>query len=186
MPRIYVALDLPDDLIEQVDRLCIGLPDVRWVDADDLHVTLRFIGEVDHPTYAEIGEALAEVNARPFDLQLRGIGHFPPRGSPTALWLGVVPCEGLLQLKRRVDRQLASLGVVPDTKKYAPHLTIARVRSPLPENRLGSFLKRLSLYRSEPFSVSGFTLYSSFLRTEGAIHTPEATYDFVRGVAERV
>ena len=73
-----------------------------------------------------------------------------------------------------------------EPRKYAPHLMIARIRSPLPENRLGAFLKRLSLYRSEPFMVSGFTLYSSFLRPDGAIHTPEATYDFVRGVAERI
>ncbi|HEX2529480.1 MAG TPA: RNA 2',3'-cyclic phosphodiesterase [Geminicoccus sp.] len=186
MPRIYIALDLPEDVVDQVDRLCVGLPDVRWTDADDLHVTLRFIGEVDHATFEEIGEALADVSAPPFDLQLQGVGHFPPRGQPTTLWLGVAPSEGLQTLKRRVDRHLASLGIPADPRKYAPHLTIARIRAPLPESRFGSFLKRLSLYRSEPFSISGFTLYSSLLRTEGAIHTPEARYDFVQGVAERV
>lgn len=186
MPRIYVALDLPEDIAGQVERLCVGLPDVRWAGPDDLHVTLRFIGEVDEPTYEEIGEALAHVSAPPFELQLQGIGHFPPRGDPTTLWIGVSPSEGLQTLKRRVDRQLASLGIAADTRKFAPHLTVARMRGPLPENRLGSFLKRLSLYRSDPFTVSGFTLYSSFLRTDGAIHTPEATYDFVRGIAERV
>jgi 2'-5' RNA ligase len=186
MPRIYVALDLPEDVAEQVERLCVGLPDVRWSDPDDLHITLRFIGEVDEPTYEEIGEGLAHVTAPPFEVQLQGIGHFPPRGDPTTLWIGLAPSEGLQLLKRKVDRQLASLGVAPDPRKYAPHLTIARVRGGLPENRLGSFLKRLSLYRSEPFAVSGFTLYSSLLRADGAVHTPEATYDFVRGIAERV
>lgn len=186
MPRIYVALDLPEDIVDQVERLCVGLPDIRWTDVDDLHITLRFIGEVDDPTYEEIGEALAHVTAPPFEIQLRGIGHFPPRGEPTTLWIGVAPCEGLNLLRRRVDRQLASLGVAPDQRKFQPHLTIARIRGGLPENRLGSFLKRLSLYRSEPFVVSGFTLYSSFLRTNGAVHTPEATYDFVQGIAERV
>jgi len=186
MPRIYVALDLPETVVDQVERLCVGLPDVRWADPDDLHITLRFIGEVDEPTYEEVGEALAHVTAAPFELQLQGIGHFPPRGEPTTLWIGVAPSEGLQQLKRRVDRQLASLGIAPETRKFAPHLTIARLRGPLPESRLGAFLKRLSLYRSEPFTVNGFTLYSSFLRSDGAIHTPEATYDFVRGIAERV
>lgn len=186
MPRIYVALDLPEDVVDQVDWLCIGLPEVRWVDLDDMHVTLRFIGDVDHPTYEEIGEALADVWAPPLELSLQGIGHYPPRGEPTTLWIGVRPSEGLQALKRRVDRQLRSVGIPFDPRRYEPHLTIARVRGPLPENRMGSFLKRLSLYRSEPFTVSGFTLYSSVLRPDGAIHTPEATYDFVRGVAERV
>ncbi|WP_205625025.1 RNA 2',3'-cyclic phosphodiesterase [Geminicoccus roseus] len=181
-----MAIDLPEDIADQVDRLCVGLPDVRWTDADDLHITLRFIGEVDEPTYEEIGEALAHVTAPPFELQLRDIGHFPPRGDPTTLWIGVAPSEGLNSLKRRVDRQLASLGVAAEQRKFQPHLTIARIRGGLPENRLGSFLKRLSLYRSEPFVVTGFTLYSSLLRTDGAIHTPEATYDFVQGIAERV
>ena len=186
MPRIHIALDLPEEVADQVDRLCVGLPDVRWADPEEMHVTLRFIGQVDHPTYEEIGESLADIFAPPFEIRLQGIGHFPPRGEPTTLWIGISPSEGLNALKRRVERQLASLGVAPEPRRYAPHLTIARTRSPLPENRLGAFLKRLSLYRSEPFIVSGFTLYSSFLRSDGAIHMPEAKYDFVRGVAERV
>lgn len=186
MPRLYVAIELPDEIVDQIERLCVGLPDVRWIDRDDLHLTLRFIGEVDHPTYEEVGEALADIMGQPFDIRLEGIGHFPPRGEPTALWIGVSPSEQLQALKRRVDRTLAELGVGPDKGRYAPHVTIARVRGILPENRLGSFLHRLSLYRSEPFPVTGFTLYSSTLRPDGALHVPEATYDFVRGVAERV
>ena len=186
MPRIFVASDLPPELIDQVERLCVGLPDVEWINPSDLHITLRFIGEVDFPTFEEIGEALAGIVAPPFDLQLQGIGHFPPRGLPTTLWIGLSPSEGLQSLRRRIDRQLASIGLELSHRKYLPHLTIARIRGSLPEKRLESFLKRLSLFRSEPFSVSGFTLYSSHLRAASAPYTREATYDFVRGVAERV
>jgi 2'-5' RNA ligase len=78
MPRLFIALDLPEDVTAGLERLCEGLPGMRWVEADQFHLTLRFIGEVDQGTFYEIGEALARVSHPPFELALTGLGQFPP------------------------------------------------------------------------------------------------------------
>ena len=186
MPRLFIAIDLPDDVTAQVARLCAGLPGIRWLDADQLHLTLRFVGEVAHDVFVDIGQGLAEVSARPFELRLKGLGMFPPRGAPHTLWVGVSEPEGLTQLKRRVDRVVEDAGVESERRKFQPHVTIGRLREPPPEPRLGSWLAGRSLFTSSPFLVSGFTLYSSHLRADGPLHTREAVYDFVSGFAERV
>lgn len=186
MPRLFVAIDIPDEVAESLERLCVGLPDVRWTEPEDFHLTVRFIGEVDTPTFLEIGSALAQVSSPPFDVRLHGIGHFPPRGEPTTLWIGADGGEPLLALRRRIDRALAAVGVGPEPRKFHPHVTLARFRRPPPENRLGAFLRNTGLYRSPSFAVSGFSLWSSVLRPEGALHALEASYDFVSGHMERV
>ena len=186
MPRLFVALDPPDEVRDEIDRLCQGLPDARWTDWDHLHLTLRFIGEVDHDTFCEIGEALAGISMPPFDLQLRGIGQFPPRGALRHLWVGVAADPGLARLKRRVDRCVADAGVPAERRKFVPHVTLARFGMPPPERRLGSWIAARNLFATRSFPVSGFTLYSSILRSEGAMHVAEARYDFVTGAMERV
>ncbi len=185
MPRLFVAIPMPPDVADTLDKLSHGFPDARWTDLDDLHLTLRFVGEVDHNTFYEIGELLAGVSLPPFDLELAGIGQFPPRGALRQLWVGVAPNESLERLRRRVDRCVAEAGVPPEGRKFVPHVTLARFRQPPPEHRLATFLERHSLVRLPPFPVSSFGLYSSILRSEGAEHVLEAEYDFVTGVMAR-
>ncbi len=185
MPRLFVALAMPETIAEELDRLCNGLPGVRWTDLEQFHLTLRFIGEVDPGTFCEIGEALTSVTLPPFEMRLKGIGQFPPRGMPHTLWAGVEEAEPVLRLRRRVERVLHDVGFAPERRKFVPHVTLGRVREPLPEDRFGAFLARRSLFRSSPFAVSSFGLYSSVLRPEGAEHLLEAEYDFVTGVMER-
>jgi 2'-5' RNA ligase len=186
MPRLFVAIDLPDDVVEQLDRLCVGLPAIRWMEPGQFHLTIRFIGEVEHPVFYEIGEGLAEITARPFELRLKGLGLFPPRGAPHTLWAGVEDEAPLLPLRRRIDRIVEAAGIEPERRRFQPHVTLGRFREPPPEARFGSWLAARSLFRSEAFTVGGFTLYSSHLRPEGALHTAEASYNFVNGVMERV
>ncbi len=186
MPRLFVAVPMPEEIAEELDRLCEGLPGVRWTDLDDFHLTLRFIGEVDQATFCDIGEALMSVSLPPFELRLRGIGHFPPRGEPHTLWAGVEDPEPVRRLRRAVERALEEAGIEPERRKFVPHVTLGRVKEPLPPSRFASFLCRTALFRSSAFTVSGFTLYSSWLRPEGALHVPEAIYDFVTGAFERV
>lgn len=186
MPRLFVAVDLPDEVTAQLERLCIGLPAIRWLGPDQLHLTLRFIGEVEHALFYEVGEALASISLRPFELRLKGLGLFPHRGAPHTLWVGVDEAAELGQLKRRVDRVLEEAGVAPERRKFTPHVTIGRFREPPPQPRLASFIEGRALFRSEPFLVTGFALYSSVLRPEGALHIREARYDFVSGLMERV
>lgn len=187
MPRLFVALDPPEEVKDALDRLCEGLPGIRWSDVDQFHLTLRFIGEVGQGTFYEIGEALARVGQAPFELALKGIGQFPPRGSPHTLWAGVEdPTGGVASLRRRIERALAEVGVPPERRKFAPHVTLGRFRGPPPEERLASWLFRRNLFRSPAFPVSSFGLYASQLRPEGSLYTLEAEYDFVAGVVERV
>lgn len=185
MPRLFVAIDLPDEVAAQVERLCIGLPAIRWVEPEQLHLTVRFIGEVEAPTFYDLGEALGAVSLRPFELRLKGLGIFPPRGAPHTLWIGAEDDGGLAQLRRRVDRAADDAGIPSERRKFQPHVTLGRFREAPPQPRLASFIASRALFASEPFMVSGFTLYSSVLRPEGALHVPEASYDFVSGVMER-
>jgi 2'-5' RNA ligase len=184
MPRLFVALDLPEEIKRSLEPLERGLGDVRWMGADQQHLTLRFLGEMDNGWARDVAEALALVPGIPFDLRLKGIGHFPLRGEPRVLWVGVEKSLELGRLKRRIDRVLEGAGLSPDPRKFAPHVTIARIRGPLSPTRLGTYLMRHSLYRSESFPVSSFHLYSSWPRPEGADHQIEASYELVPGLDE--
>lgn len=185
MPRLFIAIPMPDEVAAQLDRLCVGLPATRWTDPEQFHLTLRFIGEVEQGTFYEIGEALTAVSHPPIELRLKGLGQFPPRGAPQTLWAGMEAPEALTSLKRRIERALESVGLAPERRKFWPHVTLGRFRSPPPEDRFGSWLAGRSLFRSSAFPVSAFGLYSSLLRPEGPLHALEAEYDFVTGVMER-
>ena len=186
MPRLFIAIRLSEEAAFDLERLTRGLPAARWTDADDYHLTLRFVGEVEPATFYEIGETLADISLPPFDLTLKGIGQFPPRGPLKHLWAGVEPNEGLARLKRRIDRVVAAAGAPPEARKWVPHVTLGRFRSAPPEHRLASWLAARNLFKARPFPVSSFGLYSSHLGSYGADHVLEAEYDFVTGTMERV
>ena len=186
MPRLFVAIAIPLEISPALERLCVGLPAVRWTAPGDFHLTLRFIGEVDRPSFYEIGERLADVRLPPLELALKGLGVFPPRGDPHTLWVGVAAEEPLLLLKRRIDRVVDAVVAEREKRKFVPHVTLARFREPPPVERFGSWLARRALLATPAFPVSGFHLYSRHLRADRAEHMIEASYDFVTGVAERV
>ena len=174
--RLFVAIDLPDALIADLERICVGLPGARWTDPEQYHLTLRFIGEVDGLVTDDVVAGLAEIDFEPFELSLKGFGHFPPRGEPKVLWAGVTPHEPIEPLRRAVDRVVSNAGVEPERRKFSPHVTVARFPYGAPIQRLQRFLAGHALYRSEPFRVESFHLYSSQLHHDGAIHTLEASY----------
>ena len=184
MSRLFVALDLPEEIKQSLEPLGTGLGDVRWLEPEQQHLTLRFLGQLDNGWTREVADALALVPGVPFELCLKGIGHFPLRGEPRVLWVGVEKSLELQRLKRRIDRVLDQAGLSPDARKFAPHVTIARIRGPLSPTRLGTYLMRHSLYRSEAFAVSSFHLYSSWPRSDGAEHQIEASYELVPGLDE--
>jgi RNA 2',3'-cyclic 3'-phosphodiesterase len=184
VPRLFVALDLPESVKRSLEPLAKGLGDVRWATPDQQHLTLRFIGEVGNGAVHDVIEALATVPSVPFQLTLEGLGHFPPRGEPRVLWVGVEKSAELKRLKRRIDRALEEAGIPPEGRKFAPHVTIARMRDALSPTRLGTYLMRHSLYRSAPFHISSFHLYSSWPRADGAEHQLEASYELVPGLDE--
>lgn len=178
MYRLFVAIELPEWVKAELSGLSFGLPNTNWVPDEQLHLTLRFIGEVDKVQFEEIAQALTEVQLDPFDLVLEGVGTFPPRGTPTVLWVGVEKSEPLLQLRRRVDSALNQAGVPPEGRKFSPHITLARLKD-APMSRLGPFLTGHALYKLEPFEIEEFHLFSSQLTSKGAIHTLEETYSLL-------
>ena len=172
---MFVAIDLPPDVVAQLQELCYGVPGARWVQPEQMHLTLRFIGEVDGGVFREIKEGLADIETEGFVLQVKGLGFFPPRKTPRVLWVGIAPVEEVSGLRRRIDNVLLGLGLGLEGRKFSPHITLARLHE-TPLARLGRFLAGNGLFATEVFPVSEFHLYSSQLTATGAFHTIEASY----------
>ncbi len=176
MIRLFVAIDPADNVAERLKSICLGLPGARWVPAKQMHLTLCFIGEVEGNIFRDIREALAGVQENVFNLQLDGVGCFPPRGKPRIIWARVAASPDLLRLQKKIESVLVrNVGLASEKKKYAPHITLARL-SNTPTTRVGHFLEEYSLFLSQPFTVKHFTLYSSFLGKKGATHVVEESY----------
>ena len=128
MHRLFVALDLPAPVTDEIAAICHGLNGMRWVSPDNLHLTLRFIGEVPPSVTLEVEEALAEIDAAAFSFALVGIGHFESAGRPRVVWLGVEADPGLAELRKKIDRRLRAVGVKLDHHDFRPHVTLGRTR----------------------------------------------------------
>ena len=176
MIRLFVALALPQEVRLRLEGLRGGLPGARWQSTEQMHLTLRFIGEVDGAAFADIRDALAQVRAEAFTLALEGVGRFPPRGRVRILWAGVVPNPALGYLHERTEAAIAGLGFEPDGRNFAPHVTLARFASKVPAQRLQDFIAYHGLYASGPFPVRSFELFSSHLGAGGAQYAIEASY----------
>lgn len=175
MVRLFVALPLPEDTRERLAGLGFGLKGVRWVPPENLHITLRFIGEVEEGLAREIDAALLDLRAPAFSLGLSGLGLFGTGAKMRILWAGVEKSPALLTLRGRIEAALRPLGLAPDGRNYSPHITLARLDKPDPA-RLQAFVEGNSLAVSETLSVTGFGLYSSLLGRAGPTYTEEAHY----------
>ncbi len=175
MYRLFVAIDLSPEVAAQLQGLCCGVPGARWVRPEQMHLTLRFIGEVDGGVFQDIKEGLGGITSPPFSLQVKGLGVFPPRKTPRVLWAGVAPVEQAGGLRNRIENVLVGMGLEPEGRKYSPHITLARLHD-TPLARLTRFLAGNNLFATEPFPVSEFHLYSSELTAKGAFHAIEASY----------
>ena len=175
MIRLFVAIDLPQAVRDRLWRACCDVPGARWIEPGQMHLTLRFVGEVDELVSRDIEQALDEVRGAPFELEVRGVGHFPPRGEPRVLWAGLGRSEALVALQKRVDAAVERGGVPRDGRRFSPHVTLARLAG-TPERAVGSWLAMNGLLRTDPFEVREFHLFSSRLGARQAVHRVEATY----------
>lgn len=173
--RLFVAIELPEAVKAELERISCGLPRARWVPADQRHLTLSFIGEVDGTELDNIIAGLETVRASAFSLQLKGVGCFPPRRDPRVLWVGVERSDLLVEFKKKIDRALNRAGITPDSRKFFPHITLARVAK-TPIGRTARFLAEHSGFTLPPFVITSFLLFSSRLTPDGAIHHPEAEF----------
>jgi 2'-5' RNA ligase len=178
MPRLFIAIDLPPVHRARIRSICTGIPGARWTPVAQIHLTLRFIGEVDFLLMQQISENLAEVRTEPLTLRIKGLGHFPPGRSPKVLWVGLENSARLLRLRKRLETALVQIGLEPERRKFAPHITLARFNTP-PTKPLRDFLATNQLFELPPFPVQEFHLYSSRLTSSGAIHQLEASYPVI-------
>ncbi len=175
MYRLFVGIALPEDIRARLGALCGGLPGARWVDAENLHLTLRFIGDVGRDAAEDIHDALERVRGAPFELTVSGLGCFETGRKVRALWADVGREERLVWLQERIESVLVRTGVEPERRKFKAHVTLARFRnggSP----RIGDFLEAHNTFSAGPFPVEAFTLFRSFLGREGPHYEALAEY----------
>ena len=173
--RLFVALDLPHDLRQRLSGLGVGLPGARWVDPDNYHITLRFIGETPRYRAEEIDLALSALRGRAFTLTLAGVGTLERSGRVTALWAGVERNQALDHLQGKIETALQRAGLPGERRRFTPHVTLARLDHPQGE-KLAVWVQSHNLFRAEPVAVEHFTLFSSLLGKEQAVYTPEVEY----------
>ncbi len=175
MIRLFTAIALPGSVIDQLQALGGGVRGARWVDSEQTHLTLRFIGEVDNALFDDIRLELGRVRAPTFALALTGVDAFANRHRARTLWAGVTPCPELMRLQAKIEAGLQRAGLEPERRKFSPHVTLARLSS-APRERVHAFLSQHGLFRTEMFPVHSFILYSSHLSRSGAIHQAEVEY----------
>jgi RNA 2',3'-cyclic 3'-phosphodiesterase len=172
--RLFVALPLPEAVAESLLALQSGVPGARWSTREQLHLTLRFIGEVDGRDANAIDEALAAISAPGFTLELKGVGAFGGK-NPRALWAGVAPNQALIHLQRKIESAVQRLGFPAEMRKYTPHVTLARLRATR-AGRVMDYISDHALYASGEFEATEFALFSSRLTANGSIYVAEREY----------
>ena len=174
--RLFIAIDLPEAVKGQLAELCSGLPDAKWVKHEQMHLTLYFIGDVDEAGFTAVKSALMGVAAPPFAMHLEGVGQFPAKGKPRVLWVDVKAPPLLAELQQSIMASLTILGLPPPDHPFSPHITLARFKTPPPTDTVRPFYAQHAAFKTEPFAVSSFILFSSTLTPRGSIYHHEALY----------
>lgn len=175
MHRLFVAIRPPEFIRDLLIDAMDDSPDFRWQDEQQLHLTLRFIGEVERPLANDIADALSSIRAHRFELRIKGVGRFEQRSSG-ALWAGVDPRASVGALAAKIERLCQQVGLEPERRAYHPHITLARWKGRR-IRELQDYLKRQAALSSEPFTVTGFTLFESQLSRHGAHYEEVANYE---------
>jgi 2'-5' RNA ligase len=181
MPRLFTGLEIPQDIAFELNLMQGGVWGARWVEAADYHITLRFIGDIEERLAREIRLALESVIAEPFTIRLKGVGAFGG-SDPHSIYAGVAKSAEIRRLQSMLERHCQMLGLAPEGRKFTPHVTLARLRSPNLAN-VQDFLARQNLYLSRPFEVSRFMLFSSRPSRGGGPYGVVDAYD-LRGMGE--
>jgi RNA 2',3'-cyclic 3'-phosphodiesterase len=174
MIRLFVALELPSDVRARLSALQGGVPGARWSAEEQMHLTLRFIGEVDENIAHDIDDALAGIRAPSFALEIAGAGEFGGK-NPRALWAGVRANEALLHLQKKIETALQRIGLAAETRKFSAHVSLARLKSPA-RDKVAQFLAHNALFAGGSFAVDHFVLFSSHLSHNGSIYHAERSY----------
>ena len=175
--RLFVAVMVPEAIRGRLAGLAWGLSGVRWVPEPNYHITLRFIGEVGRNAANEIADALCEVGGEAFDVRLEGLGCFGGN-RPRLIYAAPEPAGPLRRLRARVNRALAGLVVESASRKYTPHVTLARLRQAASASAVAAYIGDRGGFRTEQWRVGGFSLVSSVLGGEASVYTEEVRFPF--------
>src|SRR4029079_5048153 len=174
MHRLFVAIRPPEHIRDLLIDAMDDTPDFRWQNDEQLHITLRFVGEVDRPVADDLADALGRIRSAPFSIRINGVGRFEQRSSG-ALWAGVEPKEPLAALSAKIERVCQSVGLDPERRAFHPHITLARWKGRR-GHEVARFLDRTRGLSSGQFRVSEFILFESRLSRHGAHYEEIAAY----------
>lgn len=177
MPRLFTGLGLPDSVRHHLAMLTFPLPGAKWVEPDNLHLTLRFAGDIENHQAQEFADALSHIRCPAFEIRLQGLGVFGNK-SPTALWAAVAPNPTLANLARQHETAARQAGLTPESRKFTAHVTLARFKHTRVE-RVARFLERNGAFASQPFLVDEFVLYSARPRTGGGPYVVEQSFPLI-------
>ncbi len=183
MIRLFVGIPLPEPVTSDLKRASSGLPGARWIDASAMHVTLRFIGEVDLSTAEDVHQALGRLRAPAFEMAIAGVGCFESGGKVHTLWAGVEKHELLVRLRDKVEVAVTRVGLPAERRKFKPHVTLARFRNGVAA-RIGHYLEMNNELQAGPVWVDHFTLFRSHLGIQGAHYERLCEYLLVPPSAE--
>ena len=174
MHRLFVAIRPPEPIRDLLIDAMDDSADFRWQDDEQLHLTLRFVGEVERRVADDLADALCRIRSDPFELRIASVGRFEQRNSG-ALWAGVEPKEPVAALAGKVERVCQSVGLEPERRAFHPHITLARWKGRR-TREVQAYLERAGALSSGPFPVNEFTLFESRLSKHGAHYEAVASY----------
>ncbi len=174
MPRVFTGLELPAALREQAGRLAVPLAGAKWVAPEDLHLTLRFAGDIDNRKARDFADELAQIRVPVFAMRLSGLGAFGGN-DPHSIWAAVEAGPELDQLARANERAARAAGLPPETRKFKAHVTLARLRGARAD-QVALILGRHAAYRSDPITIEEFVLFSSRPVTGGGPYAVEEAF----------
>jgi len=174
MPRLFTALEIPRTAAQSLSLLRGGLPGARWVDVENYHLTLRFIGDVEGHVADEVANALDRIRRPEFALALGGVGAFGSK-KPHSIWAGASASPDLYALQAEIERICQRLGLAADPRKFTPHVTIARLKNAKAED-VAHYLAARGNFAAGPFKVGRFVLMSSRESTGGGPYIVEEAW----------
>jgi 2'-5' RNA ligase len=173
MHRLFVALRSPPAIRVLLAATQGGVPHALWQDDDQLHLTLRYIGEVERPVAEDVALALGQIHAPAPSIALAGVGAFDKQGRVDTLWAGVTPHDALAALHKKVDQALVRIGLPPERRAYLPHITLARLpRTAGGDPAIDQWRARHAALSSDAFTPDALILYESRLGRDGASYEP--------------
>jgi len=174
MPRLFTGLEIPADVCQTLSTLRGGLPGARWIDPENYHVTLRFIGDIDGVSANEIAMLLARIDRKPFDVTVQGLTSFGGR-KPRAVVATIAPSRPLIELQAELERLMQRIGLDPEGRKFIPHVTLARLYDASSQD-VADYLSVRGYFPSKVFTADRFVLFSARATTGGGPYVVEDSY----------